>query len=333
MTKCDKCDKNITKTRPGLECHRCEKLVHLTAECSGLNNKQRAALKTNDNLEWTCEDCQKESPKRRSVVIPNEDDDVEHEDYGSPAIQGVPPTIDVKKLLRDISSEMEKAMRRELREITKSLEFHTEKVDEILENMEAFKISVQELKKKNTELTNKNNNLETRVAAMEQRLHEIEQQQLAKTIEISNIPQGKQEEAENIVKKVGEKLQLPTNEIQNIKCLSGRNERPSTYQITFYREELKSIWLTNAKTKNITASDILPDVTGTSNGTIYVREALTPYNKKLLWSTKQLLKDTYKYIWSKNGVIRVKKEDKGESHIIRCENDIKKLQLTQNIHA
>lgn len=40
---------------------------------------------------------------------------------------------------------MEKAIKRELQDLTKSFEFHTNEMDEILDTMDTFKSSVQEL--------------------------------------------------------------------------------------------------------------------------------------------------------------------------------------------
>lgn len=193
MSQCDKCNKNITKTKPGVECGKCGKIVHLT-DCSGLTTKQRNAIRANDSLEWTCEECQEASPKRRSVIVPDDED--EEVDVPKSTM-----SLDIKKLLRDISIEVEKSMKREMKDLTKSFEFHTEKMDEILDNIEAFKTTVGELKKKNIELTNKNNNLEIRVGALEQRIQDLEQKQLAKTLEINNIPNNTEEDYNLLIKK------------------------------------------------------------------------------------------------------------------------------------
>lgn len=323
MSQCDKCSKNITKTKPGLECGKCGKMVHFN-ECSGLTSKQRAALRANDSLEWTCEECQEVSPKRRSVFIPEDEDQEE----GS-KLDFMPSrhnsSIDIKKLLRDISIEVEKSIKHELKDITKSFEFHTDKMDEILDNIEAFKTTVQDLKKKNTELANKNNNLEIRVGALEQRIQDLEQKQLAKTIEISNIPNNFEGDCNIMLKNISAHLKVPYNEIDEVKHLSGRKDRPGMLMVKFRIESDKRTWLENAKTTKISIGDIVSNSSGNvAKEPIYIREALTPYNKKLLWTAKQELKDKYKFVWCKNGIIRARKDEKVEAIIIRSEEDIKK---------
>ena len=59
---------------------------------------------------------------------------------------------------------------------------------------------------------------------------------------------------------------------------------------------------------------------------LYVNENLTQYRKKLLWKTKELTKKYhYAYLWTTNGKIFVKKNEKDEPRIIQSENDYQKL--------
>ena len=56
-----------------------------------------------------------------------------------------------------------------------------------------------------------------------------------------------------------------------------------------------------------------------------MNENLTKYRKKLLWKTKDLKKYNYAYLWTTNGKIIVKKDEKDEPRIIQSENDYQKL--------
>lgn len=318
MSKCDKCNKNITKSNPGVECTKCDKLVHLNAVCSGLSTKQRAALRTNDNLGWTCEECKRHSPHRRSVVIPEDDEEENIEESTTAA-------IDVKKLLRDISIEIEKAIKRELQDLSKSFEFHTEKMDEILDTMDVFKNTIQELTKKNHDLSNKNNHLQTRVGALEQRIQEIEQQQLSSTITISNVPNEERDNPTVLVEKIAEKLELTCKDIIEVRRLPSRKPQLGTIQVKFSGDASSEKWLQKSKATKIIVANLVkntpPEI---SQEPVIIREALTSYNKKLLWNTKLQLKDTYKFIWCRRGIIRVRKEENSQIAVIRSEDDIKK---------
>lgn len=326
-SKCDSCNKNITKSRPGLECNRCEKIVHLSNQCSGLTNKQLTALRATENLEWTCQECQNSSSKRRSIIIPDEEDEYESS-AESPNIQ-----LDLKKLLGDISKEVEKAIKREMRDITQSIQYHSDKMDELIKTIEMLQRNNSTLQKKNIELTNKNNHLEVRVGALEQRIQEIEQQKLLKCIEIHNIPLGENENLTEIVCKISKKLNQNVEYIKHAKRLPGRGDKPGPVHIELKNEEDQTSWITAAKSKNmeLTGSVIAPEVHPyKSSDKIFICEALTPYNKQLLWHTKQELKTIYKYIWVKKGILRVRKEGENQKpSIVRSLEDIKKLKISQ----
>lgn len=321
MNKCDICNKNFTKKSPILECSRCEKLVHGNTLCSGLSNKQLTSLRAAENLEWTCQECHESSPRRRSLHSNGEDGDEDTEENKKEPFQ-----INVKQLLKDISKEMEKTMKKELKEITLSLQFHSDKMDEVVDCIDAFKQTITELQKKNAELSNKNAHLETRLRALEQQFQSTEQQKFASHIEISNIPFNDKEDTASLVEEVAKKLQLPTNEIECSKRLPGKPERPGSILVQLKNETIQTKWLASAKISNITVNDLIPTKSDT-NEKIYIREALTPYHKMLLWNAKQELKNTYKFIWCKRGIIRARKDENAAPLILRSIEDIKSLKI------
>lgn len=271
-SKCDSCNKNLTKTKPGIECHRCEKTVHLTTVCAGLTNKQITALRATDNLEWTCQDCQEQSPKRRSIIIPDNDEDEDDRNESQHV------NIDIKQLLRDISKEMEKAIKKEMKDVTQSLQFHSDKMDELIKNTETMQRTITGLQKKNTELTNRNNNLEVRVGALEQLIQETEQRKLSKCIEIHNLPSLEGENIDELVGKIAKKTNLATGDIQLAKRLPGKNDRPGPVHVELKTEQLQTSWLVAAKsnTSRITVLDILPEApVSKTSANIFICEALT----------------------------------------------------------
>lgn len=328
-SKCDHCNKNITKARPGLECNRCEKLVHLNNQCTGLTNKQLTALRASDNLEWTCQDCQNNTPKRRSIIIPD-DDDADEENSDSPTIQ-----IDVKKLLGDISKEVERAIKKEMKDLTQSLQFQSDKMEELIKNIDTLQKNISTLEKKNTELINRNNNLETRVGALEQRIQNMEQQNLQKYIEIHNLPYSEDENLKDVVCNVALKLSQETNDIKLIKRLPSKSDRPGPVLVELNTEQAQEFWLAASKSikPKIMVAEICSNSPSTKpNEAIFICEALTPYNKQLLYLAKQELKDTFRYIWVKKGILRVRKEGENQkTTTIRCVDDIKKIKLSNTI--
>ncbi|CAH2234446.1 jg6123 [Pararge aegeria aegeria] len=250
MSKCDICKKSITKSLPGVECSKCEKIVHLNTKCSGLTNKQIVALKAASSLEWTCLDCQRDSPRRNSsIVIPEEDDDGDD----------TPVQINAKKLLNKITTEVEKAIKNEMRELNESLQFHSAKLEEVVECIDAFKQSIKVLERKNVELMNRNINLETRVGALEQRLHEIEQEKLINCVEIANVSYPSTEDLSKIVESVAIKLKQPLESVKNSQRLPGKKDQPMNIKVELKDESDQEKWILAAKSSKIIVADICPN--------------------------------------------------------------------------
>ncbi|CAG4944878.1 unnamed protein product [Colias eurytheme] len=228
--------KTVTKSIPGCECNKCERIVHLNTRCSGLTNKQIAALKAAPSLEWTCLECQRESPRRNSSIIIPEDDDEDDTHV----------QINAKKLLNNITREVEKAIKSEMRELNEALQFNSAKLDEVVEIIDTFKQTIKTLERKNIELTNRNNNLETRVGALEQRLQEIEQVKLSKYVEIANIPHEATEVVNKLVEKVALKLNQPVESIRSSRRLQSKNQ-PANIMVELRNEKAQEDWLTAAR--------------------------------------------------------------------------------------
>lgn len=328
--KCDTCNKNIVRTKPGLVCGRCEKIVHHTTSCAGLTNKQLTALRATENLEWTCQECHDVSPRRRSIIVPDdeEEDEIRY-DIPTDNLQ-----IDVKQLLKDITQHVEKTIRRELKDINHSLQTHSDLMQDSIDSVNEMKTIMLDLKKKNVELVNKNKHLETRVGALEQRIQDFEQQKLSRNLEIHYMPNFKDENTLQIAQTLAKKLNLRTSDIEHAQRMHGKKDNPGPVQIILKTEQAQEQWLETFKQHQKSKGQIkLSDIFGLDNTNkidhdqnIVIREALTPYNKHLLWYAKQEIRDTYKYIWIKKGVLRVRKDgEENKPIIVRSETDIKNL--------
>jgi hypothetical protein len=55
---------------------------------------------------------------------------------------------------------------------------------------------------------------------------------------------------------------------------------------------------------------------------VYINEKLTTFNGHLLWLTKTAKPQGYKYVWTKNGRIYLRKEDGAKPIVIRDVDDI-----------
>jgi hypothetical protein len=83
-------------------------------------------------------------------------------------------------------------------------------------------------------------------------------------------------------------------------------------------------WLAARKTIKLTNDDIFENA---NKDKIYINEDLTKHVRNLLWTAKNELRPTYKYIWVQGGKVLIRKDDPADAKIkvIRSLNDIDSL--------
>lgn len=330
MPKCDNCDKIIAKKSPILECNKCSKIVHANQGCTGLSSKQLSALRNTENLEWTCEECRKESPRRKSFVSLEEDDE-EEEDEILMCQEGSSKTNAMKKLLSDISNEVKKAVKKEIASVNEAIASCCQKMDGIMETMEMISGKIKELEKRNVCLTNQYKHLELKMGAMEQHIGVLEQKQLNNVIEVTGVPKVANDNLENISHKLAGKLNLEPKYISTATRLRGKNGKEGIIQITFNKEEQVDQWIRAAKKDTLFAENVVTCVDPVvAKSKVMVRRALSFANKNLLWQTKLKLRDTHKYIWFQGGKILVRKNENDKATVIKNIDDIEKYATANN---
>lgn len=326
MPKCDNCNKTITNKSPGLECCKCGKVVHANTTCSGLTQKQILAIRNSDTLEWTCSECHRHTPVRKSFIVPEEDDDEVDEPTKIPNISSNFP-IDMKHLLSSISKEVQKIVQKELEPLQSSIEFCTGKIDDFVESIIMMKQKLKEMENKNNFLCNKVTHYETKISSLEQRLNESDQDKLNNLVEIAGIPYMQNEELLQISNNIAEKMSLDKSVIKSVKRPNSP-KNPDVIQIELGNTKDVENWMRSAKQFNMTSADILSNLSSTHAPVkVYVRFALSQVNRKLMWMAKQQLRQNFKYIWFQNGKVLVKKGEvdqngKDKIYTIRCEDDI-----------
>lgn len=160
--------------------------------------------------------------------------------------------------------------------------------------------------------------------ALEQKVHEFEQSTRKHNIEIVGIEQMPDENIMEVVKKLGDTLEVNCDDIEWASRRQQRktSDRPATIVIGFKSTgtENRNTWLANRRKLVKVNSSII--TSGSQKNKIYVNEDLTKTTRELLWNTKNKLKNIYKYIWVVNGRILVKKEEGDKSVWVRSEGDI-----------
>ncbi|CAH2100985.1 unnamed protein product [Euphydryas editha] len=178
-----------------------------------------------------------------------------------------------------------------------------------------------------THLENQNRYITLKAEALEQRNAELEQQLLGDLVEISGIPDINDGDLPKIVDNVLEKFGVSKEDVLAIKRLPSRKTGYGQIHIRVRQETVRQRIISSARNTTLIGKDIIPNITGPpATEKIYIREALTPYLKNLLWQAKQELKSSYKYIWIREGRLFVRKNENTKVFKIRTQSDIQSLQ-------
>ncbi|KAG7295042.1 hypothetical protein JYU34_022512 [Plutella xylostella] len=322
IKKCANCKKSITKKATGLECSRCDKIVHADTVCAKLSNKQLNTLRNTPGIEWSCEVCLKNTSHRSSFVIPDDDGDDEESETGPTLAQ----PIDTRKLVQDISREIKKTFREEIGNLESSLEFLSDQICTIEQSIRNQDKAIKDLEHKNQDLLNKNKNLELRVSVLEQGMKNFEQKALASTLEIAGLPDFPIKDVSKIVETTASKLNLETSGIQSSQRMPGSKDKAGTILVEMKTKAHQKQWIDASKEKCLTVGLLFPDAPQEkAENRVYIREALTKNLKTLLYNAKTQLNKSFQFIWCKDGKVCVRRTTNSKIYYINSLQDITEI--------
>lgn len=285
---CEKCSKNITQNQNYLQCNDiCKRFYHL--KCSKSNTKLIDNNLIEMKEEWICEKCK------------------------------VKYTGNLENYIKDIQ---------------KSINFISEKYDIIYEENKNFLKTLMEISKNQEELKKENISLKKHVENLQKEITNIEQKNDVKSqisiknnIEIKGVPENPNIDDKEITKKILKQIGINTEkeDIIEIKRTESKNE--NIIKIKLKNEDIKKKILEKSKqyfrnNGKLTTYEL--NLKGNQN-IIYVNEELTPKTKYLFGKTKELKKNSFKFIWIKNGKIFVRKNEEERIIHINTEETLKQL--------
>lgn len=224
-----------------------------------------------------------------------------------------------------------------VKELKKSVNFISEKYDEMeKKNKEIFTL-MKNIKKEKEEIKLENELLKKEVMKFKKdinflttKLNNEDQNKLINNIEIKGVQNKEIQNDEDVTKQILTKIgvNIKKDDILIIERKKFNKEgNNNTIQIKCKNHNIKEDILKKNKTyfkKNGKIRNIDVKLPGPETN-IYINEHLTVRNKYLLGKAKELRKFNYKFIWYKNGTIFVRRNEEEKIVQITNEEQIEKL--------
>lgn len=169
----------------------------------------------------------------------------------------------------------------------------------------------------------------TALSNLEIKIDTLEQQARQCNIEISNLPERRNENLSAIVEAIGHVLKSPVSlsnvvAVHRVPHAHHQTTRPKNIILKFasrlQRDNLLSAF---RKAKSLKTDQV--GITGTITS-IYLNEHLTLRKKQLFRKTRETANNqNFKYVWVRNGTIMVRERDGSTAFAIRGESDLDKI--------
>lgn len=316
---CGKCSRELHSPRKTVKCTACGVAYH--PACTRLKTVDNyKKMKNSLKLSWKCDRCLKSGgsgEQKPGNKVPrdvlgtgevDDDGDDSDDDGGSEVDEDMASTLNSKldQVLKKMTS---------LKYNTeKSLNFNSDKLDEVLNKISTLESTVKSLSSVNDRLVRENRELNARVDDLAARVNRFDQAMIEGEIELSGFPETAGEDPKSIVVKVAGCLdcKMDLSDIEfayRVKPKPSGNDRMLIVAKFVSLNNKKKVLSSYRVKKGIRVTDILPD-SPHKEQRLFFNDRLTLYNKRLLWQAKQVAKEyAYAFVWSREGDILRKKDE------------------------
>lgn len=340
QTSCPKCSKAVKNTDKALQCEGdCDKWFHTA--CEGISDRLYKAMLDDDESAWTCSACSS-APQSQS-----QQSSLRYQFLKGGANANSSPTKQEKKAAKkatkinveDLNPSVQE-LGNKINQLADAIDYFSSKYDEFFRVISEIKKDNKLIKKDLLSVKKANKRITKENETLKQRLNEMEQSALSGELEINGIPQAANENCENILQTICEKMNCPieaTDVVQVRRVGLGTSNtkpdktahRPSTTIVaTLRNSSIRQKILDARKTAaDLTLKDIGFGAADSPDrrmaGRFFLNERLSPTNRHLFWLARQAKKPAgYQYCWVKHGIIYMRRIDSAPPIRIKSESDI-----------
>ncbi|KAI5716843.1 hypothetical protein M8J76_013348 [Diaphorina citri] len=223
-------------------------------------------------------------------------------------------TKEVKRLVdvTEIDLDEDDLDKMNTKEIVKEIYKKMKKYDEMMKTVLENKREIENLKKKLNEKEQENMKLRKSIEKQDENIGELSQRSRMINIVINGVVEKSKENVLEIVTKIGNDIGIegPENHIQVAhRVPSATSPRPIIVRLL--NTKTRDLWTKAARDKKLREKKI------------FINEHLTTKNYKLLQSVKSWAKgNNYKFVWTRDCRILVRKDDKSKVKCIKSVRDL-----------
>lgn len=309
---CGVCDHQCSDLE-GVKCAgKCGRVFH--AKCI---KDDVDGVKTRSQRDWRCKDCRNTSSTQQVGVS-----SVTSQATTTEFLRGM-----LEEMRSEISSQL-KGFRKEFVELSDSVKFISDKIDESNKLMKQMGEEFTVLKKENEDLRTANAGLTRQVSTLKDKIATMEQYSRKDNLEISGLPVTPNEDIMTLIKDIGDSVGVDISEgdistAHRVPTFH-KNRTPSIV-VRFVRRSSRDTVLQKYKEKKggLTARDINQAF---PQQRVYINEHLSPENKVFLSDLKAKCKEVgYAYAWFRDGKFFVRRSQGESCRKIMNYEDIKNL--------
>lgn len=307
MSKCASCLSLISRQKPSVSCHgRCKKSFHVS--CAKIPTEFLKLLDIPGHS-WRCQDC-KDIP----------------DSYDS---DNTPSSLDQDSLsiMKSIKSDLT-SLNSKYDALMEAITFCSGKMSDFENTLSKMEERVSGIEK----LTKENALLKNDIKSISDRVNQLEQYTRINNIEIQGVNEKSGENVYTILETIGDTIgcQVTRNDVDiahRVSRLSSEDKRPKPIIARFISRLKRDAFLAAAKNYRRSLNKQEPGIAIENvSKSLYVNEHLTTKNKILLGKAKTTARDKqFKYVWTRNGHVYMRRNDTSGVFKVNCEADLGKL--------
>lgn len=337
MTVCRICKQAITRRRPGIVCSGfCQDHYHANGICGDVTKNQLSVIRSLPGTGWSCVSCRARSSAEDDVHLSTPTLSTASPDRRSQAGRaGLAPNVGLPRDEADCAGELPMetdapaAINRltlEIRGLRESVNFCSDKISDFEAKIARFGEMINRVSK----LEKENESLKKEVSFLSSKINNIEQHNRCNNVEIQNVPEKSNENLLQLMSEIGSQINCPLDpsSLDYITRVPTHiADKPKNIIVRFVSKIRRNDFLAAYKAKRLANGESKAGlrIDGIAER-LYVGEHLTINNKLLHKEVRKVARDKdYKYVWTQNGNILIRKTDNSRIIYINNVSDLNKL--------